>query len=175
MTEHWLPIPGYTHYDVSDEGRVRSWYERPFRRTQPQARAGRPHLRSLQRHKEYMTVMLKQDGVLRLYEVHRLVALAFLGAPPEGREVAHLDGKGTNNFLSNLQYKTKADNESDKVAHGTLLRGEHHYATVLSDEDVANIRRYVAAGGFQKDAAVLYGVSKQHISDIINNKRRKIT
>ncbi len=48
MTERWLPIPGYEHYEVSSEGRVRSlarlihtrnghtrWYDGQIRRRYP--------------------------------------------------------------------------------------------------------------------------------------------
>ncbi|CAE7037850.1 unnamed protein product [Symbiodinium sp. CCMP2592] len=49
----------------------------------------------------------------KLYNVHRLVAAAFLGPPadPNCWQVNHLDGDPSNNHLSNLQYVTPAENQ----------------------------------------------------------------
>ena len=46
------------------------------------------------------------------YYVHRLVAAAFLGAPPtpESWQIHHIDGEPSNNCASNLQYVTPAEN-----------------------------------------------------------------
>ncbi|CAE7898794.1 unnamed protein product, partial [Symbiodinium microadriaticum] len=49
----------------------------------------------------------------QLYNVHRLVAAAFLGPPPTPScwQVNHLDGDSENNSLTNLQYVTPAENQ----------------------------------------------------------------
>ncbi|CAE7635044.1 unnamed protein product, partial [Symbiodinium sp. CCMP2456] len=47
------------------------------------------------------------------YYVHRLVATAFLGPPPDPTcwQVNHIDGNPANNLLTNLQYVTPAENQ----------------------------------------------------------------
>lgn len=52
-------------------------------------------------------------------KVHKLVATAFLGAPPPGLEVCHNDGDEANCAVSNLRYDTRIANEHDKRLHGT--------------------------------------------------------
>jgi len=67
-----------------------------------------------------------------LYHVHRLVAAAFLGPPPDPFcwQVNHLDGDRENNHLTNLQYVTPAENQ------------RHSWAT--------NLRRQTSAAKLSK-------------------------
>lgn len=50
-----------------------------------------------------------------LYTVHSLVAYAFLGEKPEGKEIDHIDGDKLNNFASNLQYISHSENMKKAV------------------------------------------------------------
>jgi hypothetical protein len=107
VSETWLPIPGYEgRWDVSTEGRVRSL---PRRRT----RGG--ILRQRINKRGYMSLVLGSET----HEVHRLVALAFIGPRPVGHEVRHIDGDRQNARASNLAYGTRSENVLDKRAHGT--------------------------------------------------------
>lgn len=111
--ETWLPIPGYeTRYDVSNEGRVRSW--RP-RNGHPAPYVLRPSLDS----DGYRIVSLCDGPTERTIAVHRLVMLAFVGPRPRGLVTRHLNGQRLNNTLVNLSYGTVSENALDSVAHGT--------------------------------------------------------
>jgi hypothetical protein len=117
MTERWLPIPDFDEYDVSDEGRVRSW--RPYHRDKPAPRLLKPFPNEM----GYLQVDLRRDRTRCARKVHVLVALAFIGPRPEGQEVRHLDGNCQNNVAGNLVYGSHSENEMDRVRHGT-----HHNA-----------------------------------------------
>lgn len=108
--ERWKAIPGYERtYAVSSHGRI---YSRP----RPKARGG---LLSVSVGKRgYPGIGLSQDGIQKSHEVHRLVALAFIGPRPEGYEVRHLDGDRLNPHASNLAYGTVSENLFDRVRHG---------------------------------------------------------
>ena len=112
-TEHWLPIPGYEGiYDVSDQGRVRSWL--PYHGTPtPRIKKTNPN------HKGYLLVGLRNEGRDGTAAVHKLVMLAFVGTRPVGMEIRHLDGNCQNNVTSNLGYGTPSENNLDAVRHGT--------------------------------------------------------
>jgi len=111
--ERWLPVVGYEgRYDVSDQGRVRSWY--PWRELPV------PHILALTTGtRGYMRVSLYRDAPFRATKVHQLVLLAFVGPRPEGWHSRHMDGDPTNNRLSNLTYGTASENQRDRVRLGT--------------------------------------------------------
>lgn len=107
--ERWLPVPGHGHYEVSDQGRVRSNKYREPRLLKPRSTAKGG----------YLLVKLRESGHARDFRVHKLVMLTFVGPRPDGLEICHYDGDPTNNALSNLRYDTSVANARDKARHGT--------------------------------------------------------
>lgn len=109
--EEWRPIPGYEAlYEVSSIGRVRSL---------PRATtSGKIRKLRLNRHGRY-DINLSADNRTRTFNVHVLVALAFIGPRPDGYDVRHLNGDRTDNRLANLGYSTHSENLRDRIAHGT--------------------------------------------------------
>jgi hypothetical protein len=116
--EIWRRVPDFDEYEVSNQGRMRSWNAR---RTKPELLPRPMKLRLTPN--GYVTVKLSNPGRTMRINVHSLVLLAFRGPKPKGLECRHLDGNQTNNNLSNLVYGTHSENMLDKVAHGT-----HHLA-----------------------------------------------
>lgn len=93
--EDWKPIPRHPKYEVSTKGRV---YSTKFK-----------HIMKLAPDGNYLAIRL-MDGN---YQVHTLVAKAFLGLPPSDIKfprVNHKDGNGKNNYLSNLEWLTSSEN-----------------------------------------------------------------
>jgi hypothetical protein len=135
--EAWRPIVGHVGYDVSNLGRVRSW--RSPGKTP--GLADHPHQMKLTPcvHGKYAIVTLAEPRKKRY--VHDLVAEAFVGDRPVGRPyVAHWDGNGLNNAVTNLRYATNAENMADKIRHGTTNRGERCGTRKLSWAEVKQIR-----------------------------------
>lgn len=120
MSETWKPIDGYPKYEVSDTGRVRSfWFTRGT--TEPRI------LRPAADPKGYLHVRLSNDEGARTFKVHPLVARAFLGPRPQGLQVRHLDGNNQNNRVSNLAYGTQLENMADRVALKTRCKNDHPF------------------------------------------------
>src|SRR5512139_988904 len=118
-------IPGHPGYFASADGRI---FSNIRRGTHSAARLAAPEpLRemrpSLGRVRNYQRYHVKLGRKGRTMKVARLVALAFLGEPGVGLEVAHLNGDSLDNRAANLAWKTKAANEADKIDHGTTNRG----------------------------------------------------
>lgn len=113
MTEDWRTVPGYEGlYEVSDLGRVRSL----------RVREGRPFpyiLNEQVNYKGYLRVCLSKDAKSKMWFVHLLVLLAFVGPKKPKVQTRHMDGDPTNNCLSNLRYGTARENTLDQVTHGT--------------------------------------------------------
>jgi hypothetical protein len=108
--EEWRPIDGYDGvYEVSNMGNVRSWT----------ARSNGKLLRSRAQRDGHILVNLAKNGRQTTYQIHRLVAEAFLGPMPSGLETRHLNGIPSDNRLANLAYGTRQENMRDKIIHGT--------------------------------------------------------
>lgn len=120
MIEEWRDIPGYEgFYQVSNLGNVRS-LDRVVTTSHGLTRSLPGKLLSVGTGKSnYPEVRLSVSSKTRLYAVHQIVALAFLGPRPEGMVVCHWDGDSKNNKLENLRYATQTENAFDAVRHGT--------------------------------------------------------
>jgi hypothetical protein len=131
VAERWAQVPGFEgRYDVSNLGRVRSWL----------LGAGPRILRASPNRNGYPQLTLCLDGQRSTPGVHKLVALAFLGPRPEGREVRHLDGNRLNSALVNLTYGTKAENSQDSIGHGTHVNAGKTHCKHGHAYDEANTR-----------------------------------
>jgi len=80
------------------------------------------------------------DGIRRTKSVHQLVADAWLGVCPEGKEVNHIDHDKTNNAATNLEYITHAQNISE-VAHRRGFPSKSGSRSVLFGKTWAQIRK----------------------------------
>jgi hypothetical protein len=111
MTE-WRQIPEFSRYEISNDGRVRSYI--PWRNLPT------PHeVRQGVGTDGYPQVTIASDQHQRkTFAVHRLLMSVFVGTRPDNQEVRHLDGNRFNCVLSNLQYGTKSENQYDRVRHG---------------------------------------------------------
>lgn len=125
MKESWHPVPGYTGlYEVSDQGRVRSLDRIVTQRnrwggmtTYPlKGRVLRPGSTKTGR----LQVNLSKNNNSWVVSVHALVALAFLGPCPDGREIDHVNGDCRDNRLANLEYVTHQENQRRAYAMGKI-------------------------------------------------------
>jgi len=115
----------------------------------------------------YVRITITERGVSRRYRVHVIVLETFIGPRPNGMDGAHDNGKRSDNRLSNLLWKTKVENEADKLRHGTRLRGERNAAAKLTAPDVVRIRQE-ASGNTQAALARRFGVSSRTIRKILS-------
>lgn len=119
----------------------------------------------------YMQVTLSIDGHRRDRYVHRLVCAAYHGLPLRDMQVAHTNGCRSDNRPENLRWATKAENESDKEQHGTLLRGAAVANAVLSDDMVLDARKRVAGGALIRDVAAELGVSCKTLASAVTGRK----
>jgi hypothetical protein len=105
-------------------------------------------------------------------KVHVMVCTAFHGPKPSPlHQVAHANGLPADNRTENLRWATRAENEADKLRHGTRLIGERHNMVKLTEAQVLEIRASRVKGETLSSLADRYGVTFQTVSDI---GRRKI-
>lgn len=149
MTEEiWKPVVGFEGlYEVSNLGRVRSFARGAKGRILRPGKSSGGHF----------SVVLGRGNTRT---VHSLVADAFIGPRPPGREVRHKDGKHLNNVNTNLEYATRSRNTQDKKWHDGAV------GYVLKPADVIDIKRRLGPLGMGAILAAEYGVAQSTISAI---------
>ena len=112
--ERWLPVAGWPGYEVSDQGRVRS-----SQRILPDGRtAGGVVLKQTPDRKGYLRVHLRNGGRSSTKRVHVLVATAFLGRRPQGKQILHRNDDKSRNGTADLRYGTRRQNDWDRRGRG---------------------------------------------------------
>lgn len=104
----------------------------------------------------------------KLVAAHRYICELAHGAPPTpDHESAHSCGNGSKGCVApgHLEWKTHAENEADKLDHGTHNRGERHGCAKLTEADVLQILGMKGMGP-QWKLAERFKVSPRTIGDI---------
>lgn len=111
MKEIWKPIKGYEGlYEVSNLGRVKSLSRKVNSYLGENTRTMRERIMKQRIRNSYFIVQLKKDGIRKSYQVHRLVAEAFIPNPKNKSIVNHLDYNPRNNIVDNLEWCTQKEN-----------------------------------------------------------------
>lgn len=106
----WKDVPGYIgYYQASNNGQISSL----------DREVGAPYgkrrvipgiiLRQSMDKNGYLNVALCKDGVSKTINVHRVIAMTFIG-PTEDHQVNHKDHIKLNNNIQNLEYVTAREN-----------------------------------------------------------------
>ena len=150
------PIPGYPNYEVSNWGRIFIVKNGTRVEKLPKPCTNR---------EKYLNISLWNNGQKKKICVHNLVAKVFLGEIPDGYVVDHINNNPSDNYVTNLQIVTVAENGQKAAKHsygmklGSKLKGGFNYDLRV----VAYIRyRYQELGYY-------YGVLEK-ISQEIENK-----
>lgn len=95
-------------------------------------------------------------------------------APTPEHEAAHSCGKGDEACVTkrHLSWKTRKENEDDKLLHGTIIRGESHRMAKLNSAQVIEILG-LSKVMTRRDIAARFGVCHRSINDIVTGKTWK--
>lgn len=104
---------------------------------------------------------------------HRLAYELKNGAIPDGLWVLHRCDNPACCNADHLFLGTHSDNMQDMVSKGRSLKGNDSPHAKLSEANVGDIRRRIAAGETQAAIARSFGVSQQHVSKINAGSSRK--
>jgi hypothetical protein len=161
--EIWKPIARLNNkYEASSQGQIR--------------RAKSQRILKLRRKKSYHIVSISGTK----YPVHQLVAEAFWGPCPMGREINHKNGNGLDNRIENLEYVTKKENalhrSRSKVGSATIqeipvIKRHKIDFNNLTDKELEKIRSiyYSSSTITVRNLAQEYGFSIGKISNILNS------
>src|SRR5437899_10101804 len=120
--ERWMAVDGAYPCEISYQGRFRGW-------------AGLLMDGWLDKNDYPMVSVRLEGGGVRSEFTHLLVARAFLGPPPDGKECDHIDRNRANPKLSNLRYLTHAEN----IENSANVVGEAHGGAKLTETEVREI------------------------------------
>ena len=150
--EEWRDIPGYEGlYQVSNLGRVRS-----LDRYVPHKKFGVKFCKGVlmaihQNNAGYLTVNLSRENKYTSYDIHRLVAKAFIPcSDSECMQVNHKDENKHNNQIDNLEWVTCSENNN----YGTkVARQKVHCERAVLQYDVNGnfIKEYRSATEAEKE------------------------
>jgi hypothetical protein len=168
MTEVWRDIPMYAGaYQVSDQGRVRS-LDRVVLRAhrwggQPQEWRYKGKILSAKpKDCGHLNVSL---GANNTHLVHRLVLLAFVGAPGAGCECLHKNGIPSDNRLQNLRWGSRYENRADIRTHAQQY-GRRQGSSQLTEDAIRQIKQKLLEKQPQKSIAAEFGVHLNTVNNI---------
>lgn len=112
------PVVGFEGiYSVTDDGRV---FSHPRIDARGNRRKGK-WLKPIPDGDGYPRVHLCMNGVRRKWQIHRLVAFAFIPNPEGKPAVNHKDGVKSNNCVSNLEWVTNQENIIHALKLGLII------------------------------------------------------
>lgn len=159
-------VPMYETYCVSTDGKVFSRNYRNKGITQELSQTTHPE--------GYKRV--KVSGRKNAFQVHRMVALAFIENPNKYPQVNHINGEKGDNRVENLEWCTNSQNQKhafDNKLH-IYANGENHVNAKLSEKEVFEILKELSEvkkyHGQLTDLAKKYGVTKHCILNIKTKK-----
>jgi hypothetical protein len=160
----WKPVPRACCYEISTDGAIR--------RAQPgNGRAGGKRrglvgqiINPCVANTGYLCVnLIHDDGKWRVRNVHAILGEAYLKQGEGQTHVAHHNGVKLDIRLSNLAWKTPAQNAGDSELHRTRVRGNRHPNTKIPDEMLQTIREWA---GSTRQLADSFSVSRSTIDRI---------
>lgn len=161
LVEKWRDIEGYEGlYQVSNMGRVRS-----LDRKDAQGHHRKGILRKQRKDRDgYLHVTLGRDGKKTIYQVHRLVAAAFISNPNRYPVINHKDENPSNNRVENLEWCTVLYNNRYGARTKRAAKAKERPIYVISGSG----HRYLFSSITK--AAELLGIDRGRVSACLHGK-----
>ena len=168
VKEVWKVIKDFPRYSISSWGRVKNSETGNILKLHKKASGGSKTNRLK------VTLSLpngtREAGTKKDFNVHSLVAKAFIGPKEKGLEVRHLNGISWDNRVENLAYGTSKCNKLDSKLHGTMSKRKL-LTTKLNQVQVDWLRSPESISLNNTEASNILNVSRELVRDIRNNKR----
>ena len=145
IAEVWKDIQGYEGlYQVSNFGRVKSLGRNVKK---PLLKSGycwqeERILKPYKNRKGYLNVRLCKDSRTKDFQIHRLVAIAFIPNPENKPQIDHINADKTNNTVNNLRWVTCKENINNPLTLVKITgKNNYLYGKNLSEETKQKIRK----------------------------------
>ena len=155
--EIWKDIPGYEgHYQVSNEGRIRSIKNTPYIILKPDYQKN-----------GYVRVYFWFNNKKRTILVHRIVAKCFVDNPNGYNEINHIDENKANNNASNLEWCTHSYNM--KYGHTFEKISKSKKGKKLSQDHIEKLRIDSANKRWMNDGCRESFVKLENINTLLHS------
>lgn len=141
MEEKWKDIRGYEGiYQVSNLGNVKK-----IRFINNRCNFKKESIRKLNIRNGYYIIQLSKNGSRKSYQVHRLVAQAFISNPENKPFINHKDYNPLNNNVNNLEWCTQKENVNWSICNMKKRKNITHsntnekYITYRKENDTYRI------------------------------------
>jgi hypothetical protein len=164
----YYPIPNWESYGVSKDGFVAR-----IKGGVRGASVGLVLSPYMHKTRGYLMVRLYDRDRRKTFDVHRLVAMTFLGDIPSGMHVCHNNGIKTDCRLSNLRIDTVVSNSNDKILHGRTNKGEKNGKNKYSEDQIKDLKLRILNGETNKSIANNFGMPLSYVRNIRNGYKWK--
>jgi hypothetical protein len=159
----YYPIPSWENYGVSIDGDIAR-----IKGGVRGAVVGKVLKTFEHKTRGYLTVRLFDKDRQKSFDVHRIVAMTFLGEIPKNMQVCHNNGIKTDCRLLNLRIDTLSSNQLDRAMHGTSNRGEKNGRNKHSVETILKVKKMLSENIATIKIFEITGVGVSQIRNIKN-------
>jgi hypothetical protein len=131
---------------------------------------GRILVQTIRKKDGYVQLPLSKGGVVARAYIHQLVAKAFHGNRPLGMDAAHDNGNKADNRADNIEWKTRKENNLDRIRHNTLAHGERHGQSRFTVRKVMLARKLKQQSIPERKIAARVGVSRWTLRDMLRGR-----
>ena len=165
--EIWRDIKGFEgHYQISNYGRVKSFYKSKVKILKPYVAPN-----------GYLLISLQNGNKDKKLTVHRLVAETFIPNPYNLPEVDHKFGNKFDNYVENLEWVSSAENVSRAIELGLIkAKAEDNPSAKISNEVAKYCRSVYICRDKEFGASALakkFGISRESMWRIVTGKSYK--
>jgi len=149
-------------YQVSNEGRIKSFYTSRFHHKPKEGKILKPIGVS----KTYFRINLQFEKGPKQFLIHRLVAEAFIPNPENLPEVNHIDGNKSNNAVWNLEWCDRKKNILHSFENNLCHNAKKKVYQFFKNHSLFKEYESIMEASRQSK------IHAQSISACLNNKRR---
>ena len=164
----WKPIKGFEgHYEVNELGDIKSLERFVNHAIYGPMRVTEKMMKKLAGAKGYVRVNLALDKKHHFFQVHILVAQAFIPNPYNKPQVNHKNGIKTDNRIENLEWCTNQENRDHAVKNGLHATGARLESTKRIESELSKVIDLISQGWSHQKIAKEYGTKRQTVGKIL--------
>lgn len=180
MEEIWKDIKGYESlYQVSNLGNIKSLTRKTNTSLLNQKyvlKKGKLIKKNVI--KNYLVVSLSKNNIVKIMQVHRLVAQAFIPNPLDKPQVNHIDGNKQNNCVNNLEWVSAKENHKHACEHNLITKEQMQKCVKAmskqNQKSILQIKNGLVMGCFESltKAQERTGIKIKNISSVLNGRSK---